>query len=75
MVDDDGGQYYDFDLSRLAREARDRNELPHMATSAYADGNSPGPPIFVSSSKIDENQQIHSPQFMPILSNGKKQFF
>ena len=75
MVDEVTGQYYEFDLSRLAREVqRDRNGLPHMAFNTSAINNSPGPPIFVPSSKIDQHQQIHSPEFMPILSNGKQLF-
>ena len=75
MVDEGGGQYYEFDLSRLAREVqRDRNGLPHMASNTSANDNSPGPPIFVPSSKIDQYQQIHSPEFTPILSNGKQLF-
>ena len=75
MVDEGAGQYYEFDLSRLAREVqRDRNGLPHMASNISAVDNSPGPPIFVPSSKIDQDQQRNTPEFMPILSNGKQPF-
>ena len=68
MVDEDSGKYYDFDLSRLARECqRDQHALPHKAPEA-----SHQPPILAPSSKTTyDNQSMQFLDFMPVVSNGK----
>ena len=69
LTDDVNGKYYDFDLSKLARQSiREQNKCSHIAPDNF-----PGPPTFVSSSQTKqlEKKTLRKTDFMPTLSNGK----